>query len=712
MMIVGWYNSLLFTIQGEFFMLLSDSFLEKYKSLPFPGTQLGEFVMLRTYSRWIDAELRREKWWEIVNRVVEYSISLYSGPNTINLQKEAEQLYDLIFNLKVFPAGRTLWVGGTEAAKKFPTANFNCSFRVIDSIEAFGDLFYLLLVGTGVGFRILPSDVDKIPTFNKNILLTNYPYNPVPKNERRDRTIVTGNGAKYISIGDSKDGWVEALKEFLILMQYPDVKHIYINYDIIRPKGELLKTFGGRASGPTGLANMFAGIHQIITETGKLSPVNCLDICNLIGEAVVVGGVRRTSEIGLFEYSDTDVLNAKTDLWTENTPNYGKYHRSMSNNTIFFNNRPNISILHDIFDAIKNNGEPGLLNAKAASYRRPNFNGINPCAEILLDNRGLCNLSTVNLMAFVEDGQLNVAQVYNAIQMATRVGLRQTNVELELPDWDYIQKRDRLIGVSLTGYMDMLYAINKENDLVYQDHLLSALNTMANTEAVNYAREMRIPTPLLVTTVKPEGTISQLPTVSSGIHRSYAPYYIRRVRISGHDPLAKVMRDLNYPIYPENGQSNYTAAEFAQLPYDKQNEVLANCDTWVIEFPVKTAAKEKSVDETAISQFNRYLQFQKQYTDHNTSITITVGDDEWDELIASIYNNWDNYIAISFLPKADGLYPLMPYEAITEDEFNYRNNQIVDADIAEQLEYIERQYYSTSDGELDPSCETGVCSPR
>jgi len=709
-------------------MALSNQFIEKYKTRipPFGGNGLGETVYLRTYSRWLPQQNRREQWYETVRRVVDYSVSLYNDGQ--DHTSEAEELYDLIFNLKVFPAGRTLWIGGTEAVKKFPMANYNCSFRVINDLSSFDEIFYLLMLGCGTGFRILPEDVAEIPALRADVELEfeTEPHKPLSgynvatiertfaewdKDKSREITIV---------VGDSKEGWVEALQKYLNILEQRIYDKVIINTHYVRPKGAVLKTFGGRASGPEGLIQMFKDIHSVIAnakqsayiwneraeiEIAKLLPIDALDILNIIAYNVVVGGVRRSSQIALFGQDDKDVLNAKLDLYTPGSANYGKNWRAMSNNSIYFTDRPSKAELKDIFTRIQHNGEPGFVNSVAASERRPNFNGINPCAEILLDNRGLCNLSEINLTAFVIETNgkkhLDFRALETAIKHAVLMGLRITTVDLELPEWDKVQKRDRLIGVSLSGIMET-------EDLVGTIDFES-INSWANYYATKYAKEMRIPAPLLVTTVKPSGTLSQLPTISSGIHRPFSRFYTRRVRITSSDPLAYVLLDAGYPVYPEVGMGPLPQ-EFDKLNWYDRFNVLQEANTWVVEFPVKTNAKVDADEEPAIVQYNRYLKMQELYTDHNTSITIYFKKDEVDLLIDRIWETWDEYIAVSFLPTDENTYTLMPYEKITETEYNQRNRFIDPKGIVENL--YKRESQELLDAELDPSCATGICPPR
>ena len=368
-------------------MYLTDAFLSQYKDkeVPFGGNGMGHFVYLRTYSRWRNEDMRRETWLETCQRVTEYSMRLYQGPATQEeLQKEAEYMFDSMFYLRVFPAGRTLWIGGTEAATKFGSANFNCAFVVIDAIDRFIDTFHLLLVGSGVGFRVLPRDINKLPQFNTNIVIAHKPYHGKPKQERTEDTLVfedkDDKASVLIVVGDSKNGWVSALETYMHAMTRSDVESIVINYDSVRPQGELLKTFGGRASGHQALKNMFRAIHKVIirTKTGILKPIDAMDILNFIAANVVVGGVRRSSQICLFAIDDEDILNAKVGLYDKTSKTFGNDQRAMSNNSIFFETKPTKEQLHDIFDRIMVNYEPGFINAEAAKKRRPNFQGLNP----------------------------------------------------------------------------------------------------------------------------------------------------------------------------------------------------------------------------------------------------------------------------------------------------------------------------------------------
>lgn len=678
--------------------LLTDEFISKYKHLPNPfPTILGQFVFYRTYSRWLPLEKRREYWWETVRRAVEFNCNLVRTS-----QQEAEALYDNIYHLRQFLAGRTLWTGGTEVSLKYPMSNFNCSFTVLDKFSAFKDLFYLLMIGAGVGVRVLKSDVEKLPKVRTNIKIIHEAYSPVPKEQREDLTsVIFQKDTAHIIIGDSKEGWVEALDLFLNILsrkEYRQINTIIFNYDQVRPKGERLKTFGGTASGYESLERMFSRIDKIVKnnclgQMKKLKPVDCLDIANIIGQNVVVGGVRRTSEVILFDPDDQDILNAKNNLYELIDGKWVKNeeidYREMSNNSIFYTTKPSREKLSWHIQQMRYSGEPGFMNAEAAAKRRPNLEGANPCMEVLLDREQMCNLTTVNVLGFVQDGKLEEKKLMEAQRLSVRAGIRMTFLELELEEWDVKQKRDRLVGCSLTGWQDMVNATNMSPE--EESRLRKKLREVAHREAESYARKLGINPPLLVTTVKPEGTLSQLPTVSSGVHYSHAPYFIRRVRINASDPLLKVCEELGYDIKPENGQTE------------------DNCRTKVISFPCSAPAGKTKKDVSAIQQLENYRAFQKEYADHNTSITVHVRNEEWEEVEEWLWNNWDDVVAVSFVSLDDSFYAQMPYEEISKQEYERRVKSMVHF-IPSLISKYEKDDITTDPG--DESCESGICPIR
>lgn len=682
--------------------LLTDTFISRYKHLPSPMKQIGNFVYYRTYSRWLKEEKRREHWWETVRRAVEYNCGLVNAS-----RNEAEELFDNIFHLRQFLSGRTFWVGNTDVAKHYPMANYNCSFQIINGIDSFRDVFYLLMIGSGVGVRILKSDVEKIPKVRTDFEVIHKDYSAMNPGEREDNTSVEFfyNHTAKITIGDSKEGWVQSLDTFMKIIannEYRNITSVIIDYDHVRPKGEKLKTFGGTASGHKSLKNMFEKIYKTVKRASllnpgkkiKLRPIDCLDIANIIGENVVVGGVRRTAEIILLDADDNEAIDAKSGLYKQVDGQWivdkEIIHRQMSNNSIYYTEKPSRERLHWQIERMRYSGEPAWVNAEAGAKRRENFNGVNPCGEILLDNKGLCNLTTINVFAFVNaDGSLDEKNLLRAQRLSARAGYRMTCVELELPMWDAVQQRDKLIGCSLTGWQDMVNATNMT--IESQASLLKKLREVAKKEAEMYALELGQNVPLLVTTVKPEGTLSQLPTVSSGVHYSHSPYYIRRVRISADDPLVKVCEELDYPVFPEVGQE------------------LETCSTKVVEFPVKAPEGRTKYDVSAIEQLENYKLFMENYVDHNCSITVHVRNHEWEAVEEWVWKHWDEVMAVSFLSLDDSFYELLPYESIDEEEYNKRLNNMkaFRPSLISKYEKEEIVFDIGTDG-----CESGACPVR
>lgn len=569
----------------------------------------------------------------------------------------------------------------------------NCSFVAVDNLSVFSEIFQLLLCGCGVGFSVEKQYIEKLPelTGGKQVFHVGMDKHKSTVSRLEDTKIRWSHNLVTITIGDSKEAWAKALDAFLHMYRYSDV-NITLDYSNIRPKGDRLKTFGGFAPGPEGLKKMFESLNDLLDslKDEKITSTQAMDIANIVAKNVVIGGNRRSSEIALSDSNDIAFIEAKSPENFAANP-----HRIMSNNTIVFTSKPSKEELREVFERIKYNGEPGFFNKQAADLRRPNVKGINPCAEILLDSRGFCNLSTVVIPSHIKDGVLDIEDLLDSVRVASRIGLCITNVDVSLPEWDKIQKRDRLTGVSMTGYMDAMDILGWNFDSPESIDMLRSMRQAANEEATNLAYEMRIPRPLLVTAVKPEGTISNLPTVSSGIHRAYAPFYIRRVRYSDTDPVAKALEILGMKPIPD-----------PQKP-----------ERLIFEFPVKSSTKIASEEESAISQYRRYLTFMRHYVDHNASCTLTFDTEkEIDEIVDAVFENWEDTVAVAWLPKyiakADEKpYPYMPYEAITEEEYNDR--MVVHPNLTDLHNLVDQIESGSYEYELDESdCQGGACPIR
>lgn len=682
-------------------MLLTNEFINKYEGVT-PMKPLGSFVYYRTYSRWLPEFNRRETWVETVRRAVEYNCSL--DPNCT--REEAETLFDNVFNLRSFLSGRTFWIGGTEAVHDHPLANFNCSGIVLNKFDKLYELFYALMVGTGAGFRVMEEDIENLPAVRRTNVI-HKEYQPRAKDQRQENTSLefrNGNRQAVIHIGDSKEGWCQSLKFFLDIItkrEYNIVTELVIDFDSVRPKGERLKRFGGTASGHLPLVELFAKFTNIINNRvpenkfrEKLQAIDMLDFANIIASIVVVGGVRRSAEIGMFGKNQTECIQAKNNLYTQDAEgnwsiNTEISHRSLSNNTIIHWEKPEREFWNWQFAQMRYSGEPAFYNGEQALKRNSNFKLTNPCGEVLLDDQQTCNLVTNNVMAFVdENGILDRQALIKAHYLNARASYRMTLVELELPEWNMKLHRDRLLGVSITGWQDMVNAT--EMSMTEQRFLLRALRNSARTGADSIADELGLNRSTLVTTVKPEGTLSLLPTVSSGLHFSHAPYYIRRIRINSTDPLAKVCMSLGYPVHPEVGQD------------------WSNATTHVIEFPVKSPEGRTKYDVTAIEQLEIYKMFMEEYVDHNASITVSVRPNEWEAVEEWMYENWDSCIGISFLALDDSYFQLLPYEAIDKTEYERRLEEMKPFN----PELLKR-FENGEEHDLDNSeCNSGSCPIR
>lgn len=581
--------------------------------------EAAKFVYMRTYSRWIDKENRRETWPETVDRFIEF---IKSEKGNLIPDKVIKKIKEKILNFEVMPSMRAMWAAG-EAGKKDHTTLYNCSFLAIDNINSFAEMFYILMCGTGVGYSVELKYVDKLPKV---------PYmNNLPK--------------ELIKIDDSREGWANSLKSLLNALY--NGNDIEFDYSDIRSKGSRLKTMGGRASGPAPLIILHNYIREIFSKAQgrKLTTLECSDIANQIADSVVVGGVRRSSQISLSDLNDDEMRHAKD--WPFPS------RRFMSNNSTVYHSKPStVEFLKEwAVLAASGTGERGIFNLDGAKKSSPErrskllISGTNPCGEILLRNKQFCNLSEVVIRS--DD---DIETLLDKIETATWIGSIQaslTNFPYLSKEWKKNCEEERLLGVSLTGQMD--------NPELLSPEVLKLLRKKALKVSKHASDKLGINISAAITCVKPSGTVSQLVDSASGIHPRYAKYYIRRYRISSTDPLHRMLKDQGIKLTPENGQEDLDERDVA---------------TWVLSFPIE--APKGCVtrnDLTAIEQLEWYKKIQTNYCEHNASVTIYVDNHEWFEVGNWVYQNWDIINGVSFLPKDNGKYKQAPYEEITKEQY-------------------------------------------
>lgn len=599
--------------------------------------EAAEFIYYRTYSKWNDQLKRRETWPETVDRVVDF---LKEERGDIVPAKVYKKIKEGMLAFNVLPSMRLVWAAG-EAARKSNVTLYNCSFLPMDSIESFAECLYILCCGTGVGFSVENKYIEKLPI--------------VP-------SLDLAAQVQTCIVGDSKEGWADSVK-FLLERLYKG-KTLNFDYSSIRPKGSILKTMGGRASGPEPLIVLHSFIKEIFNNAQgrKLTSLECHDIMNKIAEIVVSGGVRRSSQISLSDLTDELMRNAK--IWPF------PVHRAMANNSAVFYSKPTAAEFLKEWSALANSGtgERGIINLDGAlktSPKRRNLNdscslGVNPCGEILLKANEFCNLSTVIITP--ED---DLESLLEKVETSTWIGILQST----FTDFPYLRsiwkqncEEERLLGISLCGQMDNPELLTKD--------VLKALKQKAIKVAKRASEKLGINMPAAITCGKPEGTVSQVVSSGSGAHPWYAHYFIRRYRIAGTDPLYKMMKDQGFKFTPENGQTEQ------------------NATTWVVSFPCKApdnAITRETV--TAIDQLEWYKKVQTNWCEHNQSITVYVKDEEWFDVGNWVYNNWDICIGVSFLPYDGGKYEQAPYEEITKEQYEKMIAKFLKIDYSQLSQY-------------------------
>jgi ribonucleoside-diphosphate reductase alpha chain len=611
------------------------------------------FIALSRYARWISEDNRRETWGETVDRYFNFMLGhLEKNHNYIPNEKLVAELKEFVFERNVMPSMRSVMTSGA-ALERDNVAGYNCAFLPVDSPRSFDETMYILMCGTGVGFSVEYKYINKLPA--------------VPETLEKSTTVIT--------VEDSKQGWAKAYRELLALLWSGQIPAIDVSK--VRPAGARLKTMGGRSSGPQPLINLFDfTIAKFKNATGRnLKPIECHDIMCKIGEVVVVGGVRRSAMISLSNINDIEMAQAKSGNWWEASP-----QRALSNNSVAYSRKPEmeqfIAEWKSLYDS--KSGERGIYNvaaaqAQAAKYGRrdPDIHyGTNPCSEIILRPYQFCNLSEVVLRE--NDTKKDIER---KVELATILGTWQST----LTDFKYLRKiwkdnteEERLLGVSLTGQFGHKFMSGKQ-DLVALESFLMTLREAARAKNKEEAGKIGIPESAAITCVKPSGTVSQLVGVSSGMHAWHSPYYIRTVRGSKGDPISTFLKEVGIPV---------------------EDDVMKPNDTYVFSFPVK--APEGAIvrnDLTAIEHLNIWLVYQRAWCEHKPSITVSVKEDEWMEVGAWVYKNFDEVSGISFLPHSDHSYKQAPYQEVDKTEYDALVERM-----PKDIRWEDLSFYETEDG--------------
>ena len=630
---------------------------------------LGEFVYYRSYSRWIENENRRETWIETVDRYV-----AFMKENLGKKLKESEykEIREGILNHEAMPSMRLLQFAG-GAARSTNVCAYNCSFVAPESFRDIAEIMYISMCGTGAGWSVESQNVQKLPQLK----------------------LQTGKKLPAHVIADSKEGWADAF--VLGMTAWAEGKDVDFDFSQLRPAGARLKTMGGKSSGPEPLRRLLSFTREkMLKRQGKrLTNLDVHDIICMVGDCVVSGGVRRSAMISLSDLDDQDIRDAKKGQFYLNEP-----QRSLANNSAVYITKPSTAEFMNEWVALMNSGsgERGIFNrgslAKTLPERRlkvlkdyfdPSGKniigsiGTNPCGEIILQSKPFCNLSEV--VARKEDDEKSLLR---KVRLATILGTYQstmTNFPYLSKEWKEHCEAERLLGVSITGQWDC--------PAVRDPKILRKMKEEAIKTNLSYAKRFGVGQSTCITCVKPSGTLSQTVDCSSGMHPRHSPFYIRRIRISATDALFKMLKDQGVPYHPEVGQP------------------LESATTYVLEFPVK--APGGSIfknDLTAIGQLEHWKIVKENYTEHNPSVTVSVGDNEWIAVANWLYENWDIVGGLSFLPRDNHVYQLAPYEAIDGKTYIARAERLAHIDFSKIITY-EKQDETEVRKEL--ACVAGVC---
>ncbi len=627
----------------------------KYFSSPY-----SEYIFYQFYSRWVPELGRRETWIETIDRYMAYMKENLGNKLTA---KEYEEVRQAILNQDICPSMRLLWSAG-KACRNSNVWAYNCSYIAPTCPQDLGEIMYISMCGAGLGFAVEWENVQKFPQIKKQ----------------------SGKKASVHIVKDSKEGWADAF--VLGLTTWFDGEDVKFDYSQVRPAGARLETAGGRASGPQPLMDLMEfSRRKILSKQGRrLSNLDMHDIICQIGLIVVAGGVRRSALISLSELEDTEMRDAKKGQFylTEG-------QRSMANNSAVYNAKPSAEEFLDEWTALvkSKSGERGIFNRGGLEKQLPARRwaaikderqiGLNPCGEIYLRSKQFCNLTSIVIRP-----KDTVETLKKKMELATLLGTYQST----LTNFGYLSKKwkenceaERLLGVSLTGYYD--------NTTIRNDKVLETLRLDAIKTNEKYAKRFGINASTAITCVKPHGNSGQLLGVGSGMHPWFAPYFIRRVRISHTDTLLQMARDQGVPCLPEVGQSEATAT------------------TFVLEFPVKAPQGAIFKDEvSALDLMKEWKRLKQHFVEHNPSATIYVGPNEWLAVGNFVYENWDFVGGMSFLPRSEHVYQLAPYEAITKEEYERRSKSIGKIDFSKLSQY---EAGDNTTGAKEFACVSGVC---
>ena len=629
-------------------------------------TSYQEFIHLSRYSRWLPEQERRETWDETVGRYFDFFTEHLKELHNFKLSdKLRKELEEAVLSQKIMPSMRCLMTAG-EALKRENIAGYNCSYVAVDRVQAFDEILYVLMNGTGVGFSVERQYINELPHIAEEFFLSD----------------------TVISVADSKLGWAKAFKELVGMLYIGQIP----KWDLskVRPAGAPLKTFGGRASGPEPLEALFEFTVQTFKNAygRKLSSLEAHDIVCKIAEIVVVGGVRRSALISLSNVSDDRMRDAKSGQWWNNDG-----QRALANNSACYTEKPDMGIFMNEWKALydSKSGERGIFNREsadkmAAKNGRRNTEdhdfGTNPCSEIILRNREFCNLSEVVVRA--SDTKESLLE---KVRFATILGTIQStlvNFKYVSSTWRKNCEEERLLGVSLTGVMDSSLTNGKKEGL---ESLLEELREMAVKTNKEYAEKIGINQSVAITCVKPSGTVSQLVNAASGIHARHNPYYIRTVRGDKKVPLTKMMTDAGFPV---------------------EDDVMNPSHTAVFSFPMKVAnGSVFRTDMTAIEQLELWLVYQKHWCEHKPSVTISVKESEWMTVGSWVYEHFDYMSGVSFLPHTDHTYKQAPYQDILKEDY-----EILLKKMPKNVEWSKLAEYEKTDmtiGAQELACTAGFC---